>query len=67
LIGSGTTVPHRQNKAFIGDNPEGGAHVAKTLERVKHYLWYGNVDQALDCLRLVLFDLDVQAVASPQR
>lgn len=54
------TVLQQQNKAFIEDNPEGGAHVAKTLERVKHYLWHGNVDKALECLGLVLFDLDVQ-------
>jgi len=54
------TVLQQQTKAFIEDNPEGGAHVAKILERVKHYLWHGNVDQALECLGLVLFDLDVQ-------
>lgn len=54
------TVLQQQNKAFIEDNPEGGAHVVKTLERVKHYLWHGNVDKALECLGLLLFDLDVQ-------
>jgi hypothetical protein len=27
---------------------------------VKHYLWHGNVDKALECVGLVLFDLDVQ-------
>jgi hypothetical protein len=30
----------------LEENPEGGKHVAKTLERVKHYLWRGNVDKA---------------------
>jgi hypothetical protein len=54
------TVLQQQNKAFIEDNPEGGKQVAKTLERVKHYLWHGNVDTALECLGLLLFDLDAQ-------
>jgi hypothetical protein len=54
------TVLQQQNKAFLEDNPESGAHVTKTLERVKHYLWHGNVDKALECLGLVLFDLDAQ-------
>ena len=27
---------------------------------MKHYLWHGNVEKALECLGLVLFDLDVQ-------
>jgi len=26
---------------------------------VNHYLWHGNVDKALECVGLVLFDLDV--------
>lgn len=54
------TVLQQQNKAFLEENPEEGAHVAKTLERVKHSLWHGNVDKALECLGLLLFDLDVQ-------
>src|SRR5712691_6746833 len=54
------TVLQQQNKAFIEDNPEGGNQVAKTLEQVKHYLWHGNVDKALECLGLLLFDLEVQ-------
>lgn len=54
------TVLQQQNKAFIEENPEGGKQVAKTLERVKHSLWHGNVDKALECLGLLLFDLDVQ-------
>ena len=42
------TVLQQQNKAFMEENPEEGAHVAKTLERVKQYLWHGNVFQALE-------------------
>jgi hypothetical protein len=54
------TVLRQQNKAFIEENPAGGNQVAKTLERVKQYLWHGNVDKALECLGLLLFDLEVQ-------
>jgi hypothetical protein len=53
------TVLHQQNKAFLAEHPAGGKQVATTLERVKHYLWHGNVDKALECLGLLLFDLDV--------
>src|SRR5215510_13627901 len=53
------TVLQQQNKAFIAENQAEGASVAKTLERVKHYLWHGNVDKALECLGVLLFDLDV--------
>jgi hypothetical protein len=59
------TVLQQQNKAFIEDNPEAGAHVANTLGRVKHYLWHGNVDKALECVGLLLFDLDVQRCRFP--
>ncbi len=53
------TVLHQQNKAFLAEHPEGGQQVATTLERVKHYLWHGNVAKALECLGLLLFNLDV--------
>jgi hypothetical protein len=52
------TVLQQQNKAFIEDNPEGGTYVAKTLERVKHYLCHGNIEKALECVGLLLFDLE---------
>ena len=54
------TVLQQQNNAFIEENPEAGAYIAKTLERVKLYLWHGNVNNALECLGTLLFDLDVQ-------
>jgi hypothetical protein len=53
------TVLQQQNKAFVDENPAGGQQIANTLDRVKHYLWHGNVEKALECLGLVLFDLDV--------
>jgi hypothetical protein len=54
------TVMQQQNKAFIEENAAAGAEVANTVERVKHFLWHGNVDAALECLDSVLFELDVQ-------
>jgi len=54
------TVLQQQNKAFLAENPQGGEQVAKSLERVKHYLWHGNLEQALECLGLLLFELDLQ-------
>jgi len=54
------TVLYQQNKAFMDENPEGGKQTANTLNRVTYYLWYGNVEKALECLGLVLSDLDVQ-------
>ena len=53
------TVLQQQNKALLEENPEGCQQVVKTLERVKHYLWHGNADKALECLGVLLFDLDV--------
>ena len=31
-----------------------------SLSYPKHYLWHGNVDKALECLGLLLFDLEAQ-------
>ena len=59
------TVLQQQNKAFLEENLAGGTQVAKTLEHVKHYLWHGNVDNALECRGLVLFDLDTQRQRFP--
>ena len=59
------TVLQQQNKAFVEENPEDGKQVSKSLERVKHYLWHGNVEKALECLGLLLFDLDGQSRRFP--
>lgn len=52
------TVMQQENKAFIEENASAGSDAANTLERVKHFLWHGNVDKALECLESLLFDLD---------
>ena len=59
------TVLRQQNKAFLEKNPDDGADAAKTLEQVKHYLWHGNVDVALESLGQLLFDLELHSVRSP--
>jgi hypothetical protein len=58
------TVMQQQNKAFIEENAAAGTEVANTLERVKHFLWHGNVDTALECLDSVMFELDLQRNSS---
>ena len=39
--------------------------MSQKMGRVKHYLWHGNVDKALECVGLLLFDLDVQRCRFP--
>jgi hypothetical protein len=40
------TVLPQQNTVFLAEHPEGGQQVVTPLERVKHYLWHGNVAKA---------------------
>jgi hypothetical protein len=54
----------QQNKALIEENAAAGTEAANTLERVKHFLWHGNVDAALECLDSVRFELDLQRKGS---
>ena len=58
------TVMQQQNKAFIEENAAAGTEVANTLKRVKHFLWHGNVDAALECLDSIMFELDLQRNSS---
>ena len=58
------TVMKQQNKAVTEDDSTVGAEAAKTLESVKHFLWHGNVDAALDRLERLLFDLDMRRYSS---
>ena len=46
------------------DDSPVGTEAAKTLESVKHFLWHGNVDAALDRLERLLFDLDMRRWSS---
>jgi hypothetical protein len=42
------TVLQQQTKALQEERPETGAAVSKRLESVKHLLWHGNVEEAID-------------------
>jgi hypothetical protein len=53
------TVLQQQTKALAEKQPEDAAVVSKQLESVKHLLWHGNVEEALERLTNVLIDLDL--------
>ena len=42
------TVLQQQTKALQADRPDEGAASSRQIESVKHLLWHGNVDDALD-------------------
>lgn len=50
------TVLRQRTKALQEEHPQTGAEVSKRLESVKHLLWHGNADEALERLR----DLQVE-------
>ena len=51
------TVLQQQTKALQEERPETGADVSKQLESVKHLLWHGNTEEALERLGDLLVDL----------
>jgi hypothetical protein len=51
------TVLQRQTKALQEERPETGAEVSKRLESVKHLLWHGNTEEALERLGDLLVEL----------
>ena len=53
------TVLQQQTKAIQQERPETGADVSKRLESVKHLLWHGNVDEALERLGDLLMELSL--------
>ena len=44
------TVLQQQTKALLEERPKTGADVSKQLESVKHLLWHGNTEEALERL-----------------
>jgi hypothetical protein len=44
------TVMQQQTKALQEEQPQSGAEVSKQLESVKHLLWHGNTEEALERL-----------------
>jgi hypothetical protein len=62
------TVLQQQTKALREERPETGAAVSKQLESVKHLLWHGNTEEALERLTNLLLDLSlIQAHSAPAR
>jgi hypothetical protein len=53
------TVLQQQTKALQEGRPESGAAASKQLESIKHLLWHGNVEEALERLTHLLMDLDL--------
>jgi hypothetical protein len=53
------TVLQQQTKALPRDQQADGAGVAKQVESIKHLLWHGNVDEALERLGSLFLDLDL--------
>ena len=59
------TVMNQQTKAVAEDDSGLGIDAEKSLESVKHHLWHGNVEMALERLKNLLFDLDRNRRRSP--
>ena len=53
------TVMKQQTKAVIEADPVLGSDAEKALESVKHYLWHGNVEAALERVDDLTFALDI--------
>ena len=51
------TVLQQQTKTLQEERPEAGADVSKRLESVKHLLWHGNTEEALERLGDLLAEL----------
>ena len=50
----------QQNKAIIEEDASLGTEVHTTLESVKHYLWHGSVETALERIEGLLCELDLR-------
>ena len=48
------TVLQQQTKAVKEERPETGAAASKQVESIKHLLWHGNVEEALERLANLL-------------
>jgi hypothetical protein len=53
------TVLQLQTKALRGERPDEGATASKQIESVKHLLWHGNVDEALERIDSLFVTLDL--------
>jgi hypothetical protein len=53
------TVLQQQTKALQAERPDEGASSSKQIASIKHLLWHGNVDEALDRVDSLFIDLDL--------
>jgi hypothetical protein len=53
------TVLQQQKKALQAEQPQIGEEIAKQLESVKHLLWHGNAEEALERLGGLIIELDL--------
>lgn len=53
------TVLQQQRKAMQEERPDTGADVSKRLESVKHLLWHGNAEEALERLAALQMELSL--------
>jgi hypothetical protein len=53
------TVLQQQTKALEEARPQAGAAVSRPIESIKHLLWHGNMEEALERLTKLLMDLDL--------
>ena len=53
------TVLQQQTKALLNERRETGADISKRLESVKHLLWHGNSEEALERLGNLLMELSL--------
>src|SRR5262249_8119854 len=53
------TVLQQQTKSLQAEREGNGAEISKQIESVKHLLWHGNVDEALERLESLFLDLDL--------
>jgi hypothetical protein len=53
------TVLQQQTKSLRAEQEEAGNAASKQIESIKHLLWHGNPEEALDRLASVVIDLDL--------
>jgi hypothetical protein len=53
------TVLQQQTKALQAERTDDGGAASKQIQSVKHLLWHGNVDEALDRIDSLFMDLDL--------
>ncbi len=53
------TVLQQQTKTLQADRADEGSAASRQIESIKHLLWHGNVDEALDRIDNLFLDLDL--------